>query len=630
MLQKIHDHMKGIVTVVLFGILAIVFIFWGTRLDTMSTQTYAARVNGEKISLEEVRRAYQEQTTQFERQVQGELPAALKEQVRDNVIEAYIHQQLLLQRTGKLHYRVSTEDVMRSYRSQEAFQIDGKFSPELALRRLQVARLTPAQWEANTRQSMQIAQLQDAVAVSQFVTPSEIAHAAALNFEQRELSFAVVPAARYAASINPSDADVNTYYQAHKGEFLSEETVALEYVELKRDDLAAQQTVTEADLRKYYEENKDRYTQKERRRARHILVRVAKPEEDVAAHKKADDLYQKLKAGADFAAFAKQFSDDPGSQTTGGDLGLQESGGFVKAFDDAVFSMQLHELHAPLKTEYGYHIIRLDEIAPAKQKTFEEARAELDAEYRRNGADRDFGERQEKLADLAFSQSGDLGALARQMNFEIRRIAQFTHSAGGAPLGANKAVITAAFSDDVLNGRNSEPIEIAPGDVVVLRASGHKAAEPRPLADVRADIVAQLKNERGRRAAQEAGDAALAILNKGTVWDQALKDLDIAPSARQYVKRSDTTLPQELRDALFKAPRPQGGRVVYRGVAVTGGDYALLAFSGVRDDSSAEAATERANRIRELAARSGIGDMAAYTAELERNASIERNPKALE
>jgi len=630
MLQKIHDHMKGIVTVVLFGILAIVFIFWGTRLDTMSTDTYAARVNGEKIPIEEVRRAYQEQQAQFERQLQGDLPDALKQQLRDNVMTAYIHQQLLLERTHDLHYRVSKDDVLRAYRSQEAFQIDGKFNAELALRRLQVARITPAQWEADTRNSMQVTQLQDGVAVSQFLTPSEIARDAALSFEQRELSYAVIPAARYAAAITPADAEVDAYYQAHKGEFLTDETVALEYVELKRDDLAAQQAVTEADLRKAYEENKDRYIQKERRRARHILVRVAKPQDDAAAKKKAEEIYEKLKNGADFAALAKQYSDDPGSQSTGGDLGLQEKGGFVQAFDDAVFSMQLHELHPPLKTEYGYHIIRLDEIEPAKQKSFEEARPELEAEYRRNAADRDFGEQQEKLADLAFSQSGDLSALATSMKLEIHRIPVFTRNAGGAPLGANKALITAAFSDDVLNGRNSEPIELTPGDVVVLRASGHKAAEPRPLADVRADIVKRLKDEGARRKAKEAGDAALANLAKGTVWDQALKAMDVAATPRQYVKRTDTTVPQEIRDELFSAPRPVAGQVVYRGVEVKGGDYALLAFSAMRSDASAETPAERANRIRELAARSGIGDMAAYTAEIERTAKIERNPKALE
>jgi peptidyl-prolyl cis-trans isomerase D len=630
MLQKIHDKASGIFVIVILGALAVVFVFWGTNLDLMTGQTYAAKVDGQKISIEDVRKAYQESLTEIERQTHQEAPAALKEQLRNNAVEGFIQHQLLLQRTASQHYRVSTDDVVQAYQSQPAFQIEGKYSADLAMRRLLTVNLTPAAFERTTRETMQVTQLQDGVRRSQFVMSSEFARAAALSFEQRELSFTVVSAARYVASVSPADAEVNAYYEAHKNEFLTEETVALQYVEMKRDDLMAKQTVTEADLRKYYDDNKDRYSRKERRQARHILVSVAQPADDAAARKKADELYQKLKGGADFEALAKQMSDDPASKPQGGDLGLQEKGGFVGPFDDAVFSMQLHELHAPVKTQFGYHIIRLDGIEPAKQKSFEEARLETEAEFRRNAADREFGERQEKLADLAFSQSGDLAGLAKQMNLEVRQIPEFTRKAGGGLFAANQAVITAAFTDDVLNGGNSEPIELAQGDVIVLRSSGHKSAQPRPLAEVRAAIATRLKNVGAAAKAKEDGAAVLANLNKGSVWDQALAAQNLSVTPRQYVTRKDTTLPKAIREALFAAPRPAAGQVVYRGVTVNDGDYALIAFSGVRDGSSSEADDQRSGWVRELLARQGIGDMAAYTAELERTTKIERNPKALE
>jgi peptidyl-prolyl cis-trans isomerase D len=630
MLQKMHDHMKGIVTVVLFGLLAVVFIFWGVNRDVISAQTYAAKVNGEKISIEVVRRAYQDQVVQFERKLQGELPAALKEQLRSNVVESYVRQTLLLERTTGLHYRVSPDDVNRIYESRPEFQIDGKFDAEYALRRLRVANETPASWEKSTREAMQVTQLQNGVIDSQFLTPGEQARAAALNFEERQVSYAVVPAARYLASIAPTDAQVKSYYDAHKGEFLTAETVALEYVELKRDELAAQEAVSEEILRKFYSDNIDRYRQKERRRARHILVSVTRPEDDAAARKKANELYQKLKGGADFAALAKQSSDDVTTQTTGGDLEWREAGAFEAPVDDAIFSMQLNEVHAPVKSKFGYHILRLDGIEPAKQKSFEDVRAQLEPEYRSGAADRDFGDRQEKLADLAFSESGDLGALARELKLEIKKIAEFSRNAGGGALGPNKAVITAAFSDDVLNGSNSEPVQLAPGDVIVLRASGHKAAEPRPLGDVSGEIIKRLKSEGARAQAKAAGDALLTSLNGGAVWDQALALANVVPTPYQYVPRSDTKLPAGVHDALFAAPRPQAGQVVYRGVPVNDGDYAVLAFSGVRDNSSGESVEQRSGRARELEARLGVGDIAAYTAELERSADIERNDKALE
>jgi peptidyl-prolyl cis-trans isomerase D len=630
MLQKMHDHMKGIVTVVLFGLLAVVFIFWGINRDVVSVQSYAVKVNGKKFAAEEVRKAYQEQLLKLERQFQGELPAAFKEQLRTNVLEGYVQNELLLQQTTKLHYRVGTDDVMRLFESLPEFQVDGKFNRDRALAILSMSQTTPAAWERQARETMQITQLQDGVIETQFVTPKELARLSAIKFEQRELSYAVLPAARFVAAIVPTEPEIQAYYEAHKSEFLTDETVALEYVELKRDDVAAQQAVTEEDLRKYYAENIDHYRQKERRRARHILVSVTRPEDDAAALKKANDLYQKLKDGADFAALAKQSSDDVTTQGAGGDLDWREAGGLEAPVDDAIFGMQVNELHAPVKSRFGYHIIRLDGIEPAKQRSFEEVRAELEPEYRSKAGERDFGDRQEKLADLAFSQSGDLGAVAREMNLPIKQIAEFSRTKGGGALGDNKSIIEAAFSDDVLNGSNSEPKELAPGDVIVLRASGHKPAEPRPLADVRDTIVTRLKSAGARKLAKQAGDAILAKLNSGAVWDQALAASQLAPTARQYVPRTDTTLAPQLRETLFAAPRPQAGLVVYRGVEVNDGDYALLAFSGVRDGSAAETAEQRRGRVQELGARLGAGDVAAYASELERTADIERNAKALE
>ncbi len=380
MLQTIHDKASGIFVTVVLGALAVVFVFWGTHLDLMTAQTYAAKVNGDKIPIEEVRKLYQRQLNQFESRSSEELPAALKDQLRTNAIESFIRHQLLMQRTADLHYRISPADVTREIESEPAFQDNGKYSPELALRRLYAAQETPASYEQQIRQTLQVTQLQDGIAVSQFLTPGELARATALRFEQRELSYAVVPVARYVAEIAPTDAEVATYYDAHKGDYQTQETVALEYVELKRDDLAAQQAVTEADLRKYYEENKDKYGQKERRRARQILIAATQPAEDAAASKKAADLYAKLKAGADFAALAKQFSDDTGTKDAGGDLGWQErNGNVVAAIDDAIFSMQVHELHGPIQSKYGYHIVQLDAVEAGKQKTFEEARAEIEA-----------------------------------------------------------------------------------------------------------------------------------------------------------------------------------------------------------------------------------------------------------
>jgi peptidyl-prolyl cis-trans isomerase D len=284
-----------------------------------------------------------------------------------------------------------------------------------------------------------------------------------------------------------------------------------------------------------------------------------------------------------------------------------------------------------VKSRFGYHILQLDGVQPAKQQTFDEVRVDLEREYREKAGERDFGERQEKLADLAFSGTGgDLKSIANELKLEIKTVPEFSRTKGGGALGANKSIIYAAFSDDVLNGSNSEPKELAPGDVIVLRSSAHKAAVPRPVADVREAILTRLRNAGAVKEARAAGDALVAKLAAGAVWDQALAGLNLPPTPRAYVPRTDKALPPELRTALFAVPRPNPGQVVYRSVEVNGGDTAVFAFSAVRDGASGETAEQLSGRLKELAARLGNGDLAAYTAELEKSAKIERNAKALE
>src|SRR5258705_4337044 len=274
------------------------------------------------------------------------------------------------------------------------------------------------------------------------------------------MSYAVISAARFLGAVAPTDTEIQAYFDAHKGEFMTDETITLEYVELKRDEIPAQ-PVTEQDLLKYYAENVEHYKQPARRRARHILISVTRPEDDAVALKKANEIFDKLKGGGDFAALAQQYSDDATTQTAGGDLDWREAGGLEPPVDQAVFSMQVNELHAPVKSRFGYHILRLDAVEPAKQRTFSEVRADLEPEYRAKSAERAFGDRQSKLEDLAFSRSGgDFKSLATAMQLEIKSIPNFSRISGGGALGANRAILEAAFSDAVLNGGNSQPKEV--------------------------------------------------------------------------------------------------------------------------------------------------------------------------
>ena len=232
--------------------------------------------------------------------------------------------------------------------------------------------------------------------------------------------------------------------------------------------------MTEEAVRQYYEENKARYTQAGRRHARHILIEAGGDEK--AAEEKARRAYERAAAGEDFAALARELSDDTGSKESGGDLGDAERSDFVGPFGDAVWSMKPGEMRGPVKTEFGWHVIKLEGVTPETIQSFEEVRAELETEYRHSQVEKAFGDAQEELDTRAFESSGDIAAVAAQMKLPVKRVERYTR-AGSAELGATPKVTEAVFSPDVLAGRELRTVEIAPGKSRCARSQGSRAGQ---------------------------------------------------------------------------------------------------------------------------------------------------------
>jgi peptidyl-prolyl cis-trans isomerase D len=638
MLQTIHDKITGWVAGLVIAPIALAFIFWGINVG-FGTKTYAAKVASTdwpwwkpspKIGAEEVRRAYQNQLAQYQQQLKRDVPIEMRSEVQENLLEAFVRNEIMMQHATQLGYRVSDQQVMKSFQEIPQFQVDGKFSQEAAVRLLQAQGISPAAFEADQRRNLQISQLQNGLAISAFVTPAELTRARALEREQREASWMLLRAADFLAQSSPDDAAVNAYYEKNKSKFMTPDTVALKYLELKVDDLAAQVKVSDEALASYYESVKDRYVEAERRRGRHILVQVGSDAEDSAARKKAEDILAKVNSGGDFAKLARELSQDAGSAAQGGDLGWAERSFFVGPFADALFSMKPGEVRGPVRTQFGYHIIRLDEIQPAKQKALQDVRGELEAEYRKQEAEKVFGERQEQLADKSFEHIDDIDAVGKEVSLPVQEIAEFTRQ-GGGPLGRRDEVIAAIFdNNDVLNGQNSQPVELSPGDVVVLHVVSRREPAQRPLADVRAQIVEQLRQEGASSSTRRVAAELAEKLRSGTMsWSQVAAERKLKPEGPTYLSRTDATLPIELRNALFAAPRPESG-TRYQSVPLGDGDAALLAFSGVRQDSSVEVAQDQQNRERGMNARVGMREVTGYMQALRAESKVTKNSKIFE
>jgi peptidyl-prolyl cis-trans isomerase D len=337
---------------------------------------------------------------------------------------------------------------------------------------------------------------------------------------------------------------------------------------------------------------------------------------------------KRAQGGEDFAKLAKEFSQDPGSAPQGGDLGWSERKVFVGPFADAAFGMKVDEIRGPVKTQFGYHILKLDGIQPPAEKTFEQAKAELEAEFKRNEAERLFNNAQDQLADAALQNATDIDVVAKKAGLTVQDVPDFSRSDGGGALGKVPAVIDAAFSQDVLDGRLSSIVEVEKGRGVVLRATDHKLPQQKPLEAVRTDVIAAWKKLRGVELAAAAATDAVKRLDAGESWDAVAKSLGAAVQAPKFISRSDQAVPMEVRISAFKAPKP-AQKPIYETLSLGDGDSAVLALSAVREDPNAAPIRDADMRM-QYAAQIASFEAQSYAAAARADAKVTLNPKAID
>jgi peptidyl-prolyl cis-trans isomerase D len=632
MLQTIHDKLKGWLAGVVLGAIGLVFVFWGINWS-LGTPNYAAKVNGSEISSNEVRQAYQQQLAQFERQTNAPLDDLQRNEIKRHVLDQYVNSEAVVTRADDLGYRVSDAELLKAMAQVPAFQVDGKFDQAHAIAVLRAQGRSIAEIEGLFRRDVKLRQLDTALNLSSFTTASEMKQLRALTRQQRDLSWFTVSAAKYIAEATADDAAIKAYYDAHKAEYMTPETVNLRYVEISLAGLESQVKVDDAQLKAFYEEQKvktpERFSQPERRHLQHILLQSTDPKDDAAVKAKAEAILKRAQSGEDFAKLAKEFSQDPGSADKGGDLGMSDRKAFVAPFADAAWAMKDGEIAGPVKTQFGYHILKLDGIQPATVKSFEESKAELESDYRRTEAERLFNAAQDQLADAALQNTTDLDVVARKAGLTVHDIPNFSRTDGGGDLGKLAPVIAAAFSQDVLDGRLSPTIEVDKGRGVVLRATDHHLPQQKPLEAVRSDVVAAWKSQRGAELAAAAAADAVKRLNAGESWDAVAKSLGAAPKPAAFVSRSDQAVPLDIRREAFQGPKP-GDKPLYEDLKLENGDAAVLAVLAVREDPSGDQKVKDAQLRQQYAQQAASSEAQGYAEAARADAKVTLNLQALD
>jgi peptidyl-prolyl cis-trans isomerase D len=617
MLQNIRDKLTGWIAGFILALIAIAFVFWGIDFGFFS-RDYIARVNGEEIPTARFRNAYQSRLSEMQRYYRDDLPLELREEIRQNTLEAFIRNTVLEQRVRKAGYRVGDEAVVGYIHSLPVFQVGGSFSRDAYRAQLAASNISPARFEAEQRRAMELEQLRLGIVTTGFATPGEARRFIELQEERREVAFARLAAEDFVADAKVDEEAISAYYESNRDAYRTPESVTLQYVEVTAEDVADQVEVTEEGLRDYYEGVKGRYTTPERRHPRHILVEFG--DDEAAAEARAAELTERARAGEDFAELAREYSQDSGTAELGGDLDWIERGVFEGALEDAIFAMDVGEIRGPVRSEFGYHVLLLDELEPESVRSFDEVRAEIEGEYRREQSEGRYYERAEQLAELAFEDPDELDGVAAALGTEVRVIKDFSR-AGGGELAGFPQVVEAVFSPAVLeDGENSRPIELSESRAVVLRVADHRLPQQRPLEDVREEVVAALKLDAARERAIEQGEALLRAAQDGASLAEAAAANGAEYHEPTLVGRRDPGLAPQLLGEIFRAPKP-AAQSTLAGLALSDGDYVVYAISAV-EPGKVEASSERLNERRQLSQQVGALDFSGYVSDLQRGAKV--------
>ena len=389
----------------------------------------------------------------------------------------------------------------------------------------------------------------------------------------------------------------------------------VEYVELKKESFFDQVEASDEELQELYQ--KQIANLAEQRRAAHILIETGGELSDAEAKAKIDEIAERVKGGEDFAVVAKEVSQDPGSANEGGDLGFAGPGVYDPAFEDALYALNEGEVSAPVQSEFGWHIIKLLGVQSPEVPSFESMKPELVRELKAQQVEQRFVETSKQLEDAAFEAS-DLTQPAQDLGLMVQTTEAFGRD-GGEGITANRQVIQAAFSEEVLvDGANSSVIELDPDTSIALRVKEHLKPAPIPLADVRDDIVQQLQRSLAAETARTQGEQLLADLRQGQQPDGQWQSVEAATRSQEGVAPA-------LLQAVFRMPRPeQQDKPNYSGVALSNGDYVVVRLNGVNEPEAALSDEEKLNFRRFLASRVGQQDFAAFRQKLQAEAKIEK------
>ena len=580
MFEFTHKH-KRVVQIIL-ALITLPFAFFGVDYYFRGGggAVDVATVAGDRITQQEFNNAIAEQQERLRAQLGPNYDPTMFDnpEVRFSILEQLINRRLLQKEAARESLRVPDSQLQQFIAEQPAFQENGKFSPERYKTLLAAQNMSPLGFEERLRQDLLLTPLQEPIGAGNIVARSSGERYLGLLEQKREVAAAAIDPEQFLPQIKIDDAAVKAQYDANPASYNTPELAKVEYVVLTQDALAAQTVPDAAEVRAHYDHNLKQYSKPEEREAAHILIAVkpdAKPEEKAAAKKKAEDLLAQAKANPNkFAELAKQHSQDPGSASQGGNLGAFGRGTMVKPFEDAVFAMNVGDIAGPVETDFGYHIIKLTAVEAAKVRPFDEVKAQIETDLKRQKAAQKFATAADQFQNLVYEQADSLQGAAKALGLTVRTTPPVTRNQVQALAQGSAKFVQALFAPESIQAkRNTEAIEVAPNVLMAGRIVEYKPPALRPFAEVEEEIRKQLAGKAAAEMAQKAGHENLALLEQG----KSDKEAGVAFAAPVTLARRDVQAgyPPDALTRIFQvaptklpqytsATNEKGGLSIYR------------------------------------------------------------------
>ena len=620
MLQDIRDNSQGVIAKVIIGLIVAIFVLFGAEsiIGGLTRAPGVAEVNGEDISDFQLQQGIQELINSIGGNAEG-IEQSLLEQIAMNQI---VEETLLRQSAQAAALSISSERIDRAIIENPNFQVGGRFDPEFAVRTMNSQGFTVTSYREALSRQMLLSQVVNAYSSSGFATQSELQTLAALSAQARDFRYITIPPGTRTLGTPITDEQIATYYEANQARFVRPESVIVDYVVLDKTNIADEVVLEEGAVLAQYELERSTFEGSAEKRASHILFETGPSLSVNQAREAASAAVARLDAGESFEALALELSSDQVSAEEGGDIGFSDGSAFPIEIEEALEGIEVGETVGPVETEFGVHVVKLTEDNSTVFQSFEEVSGRIERDLKAAQVEQLYASVLSDLSNLAF-ESSDLQRISDELNLSILTSGDFDR-AGGGGIFSDPRVLEAAFSGDVmLDGNNSDVIEISDERAVVLRINSITPEGVLPLEAVEPEIAVELRAQMERDAVAALGDNLATLLERGDDAEEFLTENELQWRSETSVRRNQSTVNREIVEAVFALPAPTESDVTRSQLTLGNGTFVLAELISVTEGSfESLAETEKSSMRESVVGDLGSSELRAFIANLRETGDI--------